>query len=424
MTNLTKLAATALLSILPLALASPAQDLFDEGSFYIEFNYYGYSTTAPKDLTKKYQKDLDAACAAQVNTCPYSIAADLLEKYTADLKDGHTYYLTPTEFAQQTGSIRGGANPSPGPRIGVTTQRIPDSSDRRVINVLPASPAEKAGLQRGDRIVAVNGAPLPSTDDENATVISKLVAAGKPIKVSVKRNEKGVENALSLDLTLAGEVVDLANVATLRTVAPKVGLLRVPEWDGGVGEKVNQLVKAAQTQGLDALIVDLRDDPGGVECQEAASAFVGDITRERADRRGVTFDIVRGGKTYQRDSGGHEIQVGALNTVARWNGKLSVLVNSESGSCSELFAADVQFAKAGLVIGEPTYGVGNTGTELVPLIDGSGLGITSRRTLRPDGTPYPVRITPDIPIVTASDDFLKTGFDRALERAQQEVSPT
>ncbi|HEX2863902.1 MAG TPA: S41 family peptidase [Deinococcales bacterium] len=422
MIQLSKLAVAAILAVAPVALASPAQDLFDQGSFFLQFDYFGYSTVSVKDLTDKYQAQLDTACATQKDTCPYTVAADILTKMTADLKDGHTYYLTPDEYAQETGQIRGGSNPSPGPRIGVTTQRIPGSPDRRVITVLPGSPAEKAGLQRGDRIVGVNGAPLPDSDQDNASAITKLVATGKPLTVNIKRNQDNVENALTLNLTLTGQVVDLANVSTLTKLNATTGLLKIPEFSGGTGEKVNELVVSAQKQGLTSLIVDLRDDPGGVECQQAVYPFVGDLTRERADRRGVTYDIVRNGATYQRDASGREVQVDALDTVARWTGKLAVLVNGESGSCSELFASDVQYAKSGVIVGEPTYGVGNTGTELVPLIDGSALAITSRRTLRANGTPYPDKVTPDIQLPGGADEFLKTGFDRELERALQEVS--
>lgn len=92
-----------------------------------------------------------------------------------------------------------------------------------------------------------------------------------------------------------------------------------------------------------------------------------------------------------------------------------VLVNSRSASCAEYFAFDLQ--DAGItVMGEPTRGVANTTTSFFSLLNGGGLQISVSRALRPDGTLYPSRLTPNI---LQADDLkaLAEGRDVLLERA-------
>ena len=94
-----------------------------------------------------------------------------------------------------------------------------------------------------------------------------------------------------------------------------------------------------------------------------------------------------------------------------------VLVNANSASAAEFAAHDLQrYAKA-TVIGEGTYGVGNTMTTPFTLEDGSGLLITLAKALHPDGTPYPERITPDQVMEDDLEVINQTGIDAVLERA-------
>jgi carboxyl-terminal processing protease len=97
------------------------------------------------------------------------------------------------------------------------------------------------------------------------------------------------------------------------------------------------------------------------------------------------------------------------------------MVNAGTGSCGEYFAADLQLSKRASVIGEATVGVGNTSTQILGLLDGSGLQITYAKSLQADGTPYPERVKPDVEIKDDLDLLSSSGRDQVLDAALERL---
>ena len=404
----------------PSALAaptpSPAQDLFDQAIFYLTFNYHGYSNVDFKTLEAKYQTQLETACAGQ-STCAYKTASPIITAMIEDIKDGHTSYWAAEEY--QTYVADPTAENAP---LGLGAWLIPikGTPDIRVQEVLEGSPASLAGVRRGDRITAFNGRSLPNANpDQFFAALDRALEEAPLMRLSILRNET---ETLEARVKVRSFGYDgLPWIEYYGDVARVI----VPDFDtfNEVGPHLHALVEQAKTRGARAMIVDLRDDGGGAatECISGVAPFVGEVRHLSQSKREGGELGYRKGIVYSRDANGRERQVYAVERATEWTGPLTVLVNDQSASCAELFAADVQFAKRGPVIGETTYGLGNTGSRFFELIDGSALQLTVLRSFRPDGTAYPDRIKPDIAVPDDRIAFEKTGRDLMLERALEIV---
>ena len=267
--------APLLLVLSSLSLASPAQDLFDQASFYLEFYYNGSSTVNLKDFTASYQKNLDQACASEKDTCAFDKALPIINQMVQALGDGHTYYQTPEDLGRFDQSRTGDA-PSPRPRIGIEHREIPGSRDRLVMDVVEGSPADEAGLQYGDRIVAINGKVLNELASSNEVValLTSSVETGKAITLTILR---GVQRS-KLDLTITPRQINQARLPSLKVRPDNVAVLKIPDFlvNGQVGSRVHALVREAQQKGAKAMILELRGNSGGsaLEALISMAAFI------------------------------------------------------------------------------------------------------------------------------------------------------
>lgn len=415
-----RLFVATLLALASLSLASPAQDLFDQASFYLQFYYNGPSTANLKDLTNKYQAALDTACSAQKDTCSYDEAVKVIEGMTAELNDGHTYYQTPDElgvFQQQ----RQGSAPSKVLRIGLTHTPIQGSRDRLVVDVVEGGPADQAGFLYGDRITAVNGKALAglSSDDEAAKYLTDQVQSGQPVKIAIVRGTARQK----LELTLTGREINLARLPSLRIRPDNVAVLKLPDFlaDGKVGAKVHELVKQAQDKGAKAMIVDLRGDGGGsaLESLVAMAAFVDEPYVAFQDRYNTerTEISIKGGKGTVRNKDGTELQTFSVPGYTLWKGPLVVMVDGRSASGAEYLASVIQLSKRGVIVGEPTVGIGNTTTRTFGLINGGGINVAYNRAYLANGQSYPTQVKPDIPASDNFQELANSGRDLPLEKA-------
>jgi carboxyl-terminal processing protease len=389
------------------AAASPAQDLFDQAAYLLIVNYGGFSSASPKALEVQFQLELDKACAGQVETCPYTAAHPVITRMLEALKDGHSTFL-PAESLQGLNNVLRGTTAS-GKSTGLISIQAKDESSRLVLDVYPQSPAARAGLRRGDRIVMVNAKALSGFGDQ----IEAVLAFGlndQAVQVTVLRAGQ------TFNVTLEPEGLPALPNPSVMVRPDRVAVLRIPTFlVQNLGEQVEALLHEAKAQNARALILDLRDNTGGL-----ATEYV-HVVGNFFDDPGRTFDSrsILGKRGLQFRQG--QVLTGPFEAVVanpnRWMKPVLVLVNARSASASEFTAHDLQrYAKA-IVIGESTYGVGNTVTTTFALEDGSGLLITLAKALHPDGSPYPERIVPDISIVDDLEAINQTGRDAVLERA-------
>lgn len=400
--------AAATVSLSFASAASPAHRLLDEVGLTLQSRYGGLSTADLKNLVETARTDLDRACGDAADACAVDKAYPVINKVVDQLGDEHTYFMTPDAYADFRARSSGGSRLQYGVKLG----NLQGSSEQVVTDVITGSPADLAGMKRGDRLVKIDGQPY--TYD----LLRASRTKGSPIRLEAKRGDELLNFTIQASVT---STVDLPKLSFVGSVA----VLRIPtfltgndpETGANVGQTVHNLVREAQRRNVTGVIVDLRDNGGGslAECDYSVSAFVPSFTRVAQTADGSVPTTVSRGviRMAGRTRGG-------INQPALWEGPLAVLVNKTSASCSEFFAREVQYANRGPVIGETTAGVGNTATNVIPLSNGAAISVTTLHYAKPDGSPYLERVTPD---VTASDDFdlLARGTDVMLQKGIEQL---
>ena len=391
--------------------ASPAQELFNQATYYIAFYYGGYASVDWQNFSSTYQPELDTACAEQPN-CPYSAAVPIIKKMIESLADGHSSYLSADEVKEFRRAQTGEEAPL---RVGMYTMPIKDSSDRLVVDVIEDAPAARAGLKRGDRLVGLNGQPSSTFGDEFGMAINKAVSSGQPVTLNAQRGPK------KLDFKLRGEVIVSVRLPSFKAINKTTAVIRIPTFEfRGVGQTVHDLVNRAQRGNIKTLIVDVRDNPGGLatEFLIASGAFVGNLSYVLQTRAASLSTIWKAPNVFAGDASGQpSLMLQTVYQPAVWKGKAIVLVNSNSYSGAEYFAQALQDAKRAQVIGEPSGGLGNTVTTPYELQDGSAMTITLGKALHLNGDPLPERVTPDLEIKEDLDVLASTGRDLIFEKA-------
>lgn len=406
-----------LLLALPLsactARSNTPLEWFNEATGVLEKYYYGFQLDRLQPLIQQNHDAFSLMCQQE---CSWQDAENQLKNLLRALDDPHTVYRT----AEQSQSDQGG-NTAP-PTLGIRMSYLPAQKAHVLLVVQPDGPAGKAGLKRGDAFVAVNGT---ACTPENENLLRETIRSGKPFKATLHASQSPPK-----EVQLQGKVQNLMFMPQLYTAGlPRgVGLLHIPDFD--VWEKtsarIHQLIKNAQDQNLNTLIVDLRDNPGGYiwEMLSGSSAFMQQVE---------SIDSFPSKKVHLIGWEGKVRQVGKIYlpffykapAAHLWKGQIIALVNQKTASAAESFAYNLQLQKRGLVIGEPTRGLLNTTTEQYDLSNGGTLVVTITRTLTAQDTPYPERVTPDVHV---QDDPSALAFQRrdvmlekALQLAAQQV---
>jgi C-terminal peptidase prc len=257
------------------------------------------------------------------------------------------------------------------------------------VNVSPAGPAQDAGLRNGDVMVRVNGRDANSV--RSLAEIKNLLSgrAGSTVTLTVRRESREREFLVHR----AG--LDAMSVRA-ETLQPGILRLSVPRLEGsGIAQRVERLLADPRAASR-ALLLDLRDNPGGrlEEANAIANLFLDgkllEILECRAGRR-IAFRAAAGSLPL----------------------RVSVLVNRHTGSSAEILAMALRDNAAAVIVGEPTAGM-LFGKHFEPLKDGRMLVIRiAPRILSPIGKDYgPGGVTPDLRV---PDD--KKGHDNILDQA-------
>lgn len=391
---------------------SPAQQAFDQVASRLSENYAGLSAANRPALIAEYQARLDAVCQAQAQKCSAERAYPVIEAELTALGDPHTFLHWPDEYGDFVSSAVGGERLQFGFKLAEL-----DGERRLVMEVVPGSAAERAGLQRGDVLRELNGQPY------TYSAVTEAREANQFIHLGVERGSEHLNVTLraarsaSLDLPRLSWV-DRAGQPAAAKSKGAVALLRIPTFlsGGEVADRVHGAVAQANARHAAGLVVDLRGNSGGSlqECDLAVSAFVPEFRRVAQGARSQTVTRVKAGRRWEGQT-----LTGRVESPQRWRGPLAVLVDGGSASCAEFFAYEVQYAGAGQVIGAATAGVGNTATRVYPLTGGGGLQMTVLHYLKPDGVAYPLQVQPDAPAAggEAFARALAQGRDLGLEAA-------
>jgi carboxyl-terminal processing protease len=289
--------------------------------------------------------------------------------------EGHTTFLTADEAKAVDESLSGTF-------VGIGVQ-VSGQTDQVVISsVIPNTPAEEAGLRRGDTIVAVNG---QSTAGETVDQVVTRVRGPEGEKVTLTIRRSGVAD---FDVTIVRRKFDLPLISWAMVPGRTIAVIRLEQFATGATRALEDAITKAKAAGATAIVFDLRGNPGGYvnEAVGVASQFVGSgIVYRSVDASGVEKD--------------QSVEPGGLDT----KGPLVVLADGDTASAAEIVTGALQDAGRAKVVGQKTFG---TGTVLgrFDLADGSSLRIGVERWLTRNGRPiWHEGLQPDVPVALPTD---------------------
>jgi carboxyl-terminal processing protease len=326
--------------------------------------------------------------ATQPKTLAYGTIAGMIDS----LGDtGHSIFLTPQELTQENdfeqGKLQG---------IGVEVQE--KNGNVVIIAPLDGSPAKKAGLRAGDIILKVNGQIITS-------VTQAVGLIWGPVGTSVTLTIQDPSGTTS-DVTLVRAVINLVSVNWHQLPDSTIADLRISSFIKGTTTELDNALTAIKTQGSSGIILDLRDNPGGL-LEEAVSI--------------VSRFLKSGNVLLEKDINGKVTPVPVTEGVTVTDLPLIVLVNQGTASAAEIVAGALQSASRAKLVGETTFGTGTVLSEF-PLPDGSALVLAVEEWLTPSGkTIWHVGLAPDevVPLPTGvSPLFPEVEQDLTLSQLQ------
>lgn len=293
-----------------------------------------------------------------------------VEGYVAALGDEYTEYIPSSEMENYTEAITGSF-------YGIGIYMVADEESGRVVVYypIPETPAEKAGIKPGDKIIKVDGNEYTSKDLSD---ISKYIKGEAGTKVNLVIERDGEE--LSFDIERAKINT---NPITTEILEGNIGYIKLPSFDTDVAKNFKQKYQELQEKGAKSLIIDLRNNGGGI-VDEATE--IADYILDKGETIISTVDNKENKKVTTSEN----------EPIIKT--KIAILVNENTASASEILACSLKDNDKATVIGTKTYGKGVIQT-VFSLSDGSGLKITTAEYYTPKGeTIHKVGITPNIEV--------------------------
>jgi len=272
------------------------------------------------------------------------------------LEDQYSGYMNPDVYDLLNSDLEGEIE-----GIGVVIHTIEDTGEIEVVGILDGAPAQSAGILPGDVFVTVDDEEVTGM---NQTELAVLVRgrAGTTVDITLRREE-----AL-IDFTITRARIVIPNVE-YEVLDGDYGYVKLNQFTVEARSELNNAFEAIDVNSLNGLVLDFRDNPGGLlsSAIDIASAFV--------EEGSVVIEDFGDGNTQTYDANGSFVGI----TVP-----IVLLVNEGSASASELVAGALQDTETAVIMGETTLGKGTVQT-WHQLINGGGVRLTIARWLTPEG---------------------------------------
>ena len=272
---------------------------------------------------------------------------------------GHTRFLTPqdvqSEKQQLSGTLIG---------IGIDLQQDTKTKQIIISATIPATPADKAGIKRGDIIVAVNGTNIVGKDIN--TVIPLIKGpAGTNVTLRVKRPSTNQ----TLTFTMKRAEIQVPSVVSYYIAQDHIAHIQITQFSDGVSDQLKNALNKAKQEGARSIILDLRDDPGGYlqEAINVASEFIG-----------------KGNVLLEQDSTGQRTPQPVNGHPLDTKTPIVVLTNSNTASAAEIVSGALRDNNRAIIMGVKTFGTGTVLDEF-DLSDGSAILLGTNEWLTPNG---------------------------------------
>jgi carboxyl-terminal processing protease len=312
--------------------------------------------------------------------------------------DPHSSFMKPEEYKElqvETKGKFGGLGIEITIRDGVLT----------VVAPLEGTPADRVGIEAGDQIVKIDDAP---TQDMSLTEAVQKMRGPKGTKVKLTILRKGAKKPLEFDL-----VRDMITIQSIRakTLEPGYGYVRISSFQSGTANDLRNALEQLEKQNspMLGLVVDLRNDPGGLldQAVEVSDEFLDD-----------GLIVYTGGRLESQ-----KMRFEAHKNTNPHNYPIVVLVNSGSASASEIVAGALQDHKRAIILGEPTFGKGSVQT-VIPLNDGSAVRLTTSLYYTPSGRSIQAKgIEPDILVKRDTPQKKEDGESKEIQRIREKDLP-
>ncbi len=274
--------------------------------------------------------------------------------------DPHSAYISADEFAEAN-------DPLMGEFEGIGVQFRIERDTIQVVNVIPNGPSSKRGILAGDRIVKVDGKNVAGIKITNKQVL-KLLKGKKGSKVVVGIFRKGSKGIV--DIEIIRDVIPMTSIDAAFMLNSTTGFIRLNAFNSNTSEEFHEALEKLQKMGARDMIVDLRDNGGGIleDAVEIADEFL-----PKGDKIVYTEGNNRGRKDFKATNGG-----------LFEKGKVVVLINEFSASASEIVSGAIQDNDRGFVVGRRSFGKGLV-QEQIKFKDGSAVRLTVARYYTPSG---------------------------------------
>lgn len=346
------------------------------------------STTLDKELQeiqsvidKNYYKPSDEA----------TLEEGAMRGMVAALQDPYSIYMSPKEaeefFQMSQGQYSG---------VGITANQDPKTMIIKVVATTEGAPAQKAGIKAGDVILAVDGVDITGLTLEQVTTKIKG-ETGTSVKITIQRD------ADKMDFEMVRTLVTMVNI-TSKMLSDNIGYIQIREFSSNIDSLFVDELNKLKAQSMKGLIIDLRDNPGGVV---DATSHIADVLMPQGT---IFYTMDRNEKRNDINSDANSLGL-----------PIVVLVNGNSASASEILSGALQDNGASLV-GTKTYGKGVI-QSFFKLSNGSTIKLTILEYFTPKGREIQGKgLTPDYVVelpenVLQGTEPLSDANDTQLQKA-------
>jgi len=344
------------------------------------FNKVNWQAERQKLLDKNYSSRQDA----------YAALRKTLEK----LEDPYTRFMDPKQYEalsnQTSGEVSG---------VGLRLEVNDKTKQLTVVEPIENSPASRAGIQSGDRILSINGKSTQGMKVEDASALIRG-EIGTKVSLEIQREAQN----LSLALTRARIELPTVRYSLRQDSKSRIGYIRLNEFSSHAADQMRKAIRDLAKQNVDGYVLDLRGNPGGL-----LQASI-EISRMWIDQGAIVKTVDRKGKDEEM----------AANQTAITKLPLVVLVDGNSASSSEILTGALKDNGRATIVGTQTFGKALV-QSVHSLGDGSGLAVTIAHYYTPKGTDISHKgIAPDVKVELTEADQKRLAADPKLVATMQD----
>lgn len=353
------------------------------------YNQFSKVIALEKYINENYLRDVDRE----------KLLEGQLKGLVQSLGDPYSTYMTEDEFnslMEQTSGVFAG--------VGIVVTPGEDNLIT-VVSPIEGTPGERAGIKSGDKIISVNGKEFVGENMDEAVKVMKGEPHTQVVLTIMRKNKNGTNEVFDLEITR--EIIRLITVKS-NIIDDDIGYINITSFDNLTYKDFKTELDKLGRRGIKGLIIDLRNNPGGLL----------DVTAQIADELLGEGDIV-----YTETKKGEREYLRSKKSMVTY--PIVLLVNEGSASASEILAGAIKDHNRGTLVGTTTFGKGVV-QRIKDLGDGTGLKLTISEYFTPKGINiHGIGIEPDI-VVELPEDVMEIGVenlsqDTQLKRAIDEI---